>query len=92
MKRFIVLLIIISLVIPSIPAYAHDDDDHMGSVGIWMPVMVVGMVVGYLFFRHHHKQSKSDDALETLKRRYASGEITKEQYIEMKKDIKEDKK
>ena len=37
--------------------------------------------------RHFHEDRGSDTALDILKKRYARGEINKEKYEEMKKDI-----
>ncbi len=34
------------------------------------------------------KSGKKEDSLNTLKKRYASGEISKKQYEEMKKELK----
>ena len=36
---------------------------------------------------HRGEGKESDSALEILKKRYAKGEITKEEYEQMKKDI-----
>ena len=53
-------------------------------------LLIVGGVVYYYFFRQLPARDQSRDAssLEILDRRYASGEITKEQYEQMKADLK----
>lgn len=37
--------------------------------------------------RHHGREENRETPLDILRRRYASGEITKEQFEQMKKDI-----
>ncbi len=71
----------------------------MGGFG-WMAIMpVLGIVVlGLIIWAvvaavrgssepRSSDSSKADSALEVLKRRYARGEITKEEYQEKKKDL-----
>lgn len=57
--------------------------------GMWIiPGLIIILV--YLLVKNN-AQSKSDQGIETpldvLKKRYAKGEITKEQFEQMKKDI-----
>jgi len=67
-----------------------------GSYGFWgTPSLLsilffIGIII--LFFSLFRKSSdeetdEEDTALEILKKRYAKGEITKRQFVEMKKDI-----
>lgn len=70
--------------------------------GMWIfPIimLVVVLIVIYLIFgrggrplwydtdRHYSEGKESETALEILKKRYARGEITKEEFEQMKKDI-----
>ncbi len=43
----------------------------------------------FLIFKYHEDSGEEEDtAIEIIKERYARGEITKEQYLEMFKDLK----
>ncbi len=57
--------------------------------GMWFIPLLVILVI-YLLIKNN-SQTKSEQGSETpmeiLKKRYAKGEITKEQFEEMKKDI-----
>lgn len=57
------------------------------------PLLLVLIAAGivYYYFWHQPPRDRSRDtaSLEILDRRYASGEITKEQYEQMKGDLKE---
>ena len=91
-KKIFILLLCVSMLISFRGyAYAHDDDNHMGSAIVWIPVMAGVMYLAhYLFFRDEkHDNVESDRALEILKERYSRGEITREEYLRMKKDIEE---
>ncbi len=68
-----------------------------GSWGIFMGlfwILIIAGVVSLLvwFFRQGHPSETTptpggDRALETLRQRYASGEITKEQFDQMRRDL-----
>jgi putative membrane protein len=54
--------------------------------GMWLiPIIVIVLLV--FFLRNNTSQSKNETPLDILKKRYAKGEITKEQFDEMKKNI-----
>jgi putative membrane protein len=61
-------------------------------------LVVIGIVLGVIWIvrqnagssmnkSSYSQHTSQNDALDILKRRYASGEITKDQFEEMKKDI-----
>jgi putative membrane protein len=64
-----------------------------GLIGLVFWVLLTFLTIGLLarIFRHGSKmngeEGESGSALQILKRRYASGEITKKEFEEMKKDI-----
>ena len=66
--------------------------DHMGYGGLWMIIFWILVVIGILFLikfavDRSSSQSGGPSAIEILKRRYASGEISKEEYEEKKKEL-----
>ena len=74
---------------------------HWGGMWIFPLIMFVVMIIFmFLFFSrggcrppwwgpggHHGEGGEPDSALEILKKRYAKGEITKEEFEQMKNDI-----
>ena len=74
-----------------------------GMGGMWMfPMIMFVILIIFLFVligrwsdkpprwgsgRHHREGGESETALEILKKRYAKGEITKEEFEQMKKDV-----
>jgi len=74
---------------------------HWGGMWIFPTIMFVVMIIFlFLFFGRggcrpswwgpggqHREGGETDSALEILKKRYAKGEITKEEFEQMKKDI-----
>ncbi len=74
---------------------------HWTGMWIFPTVMFLVMIIFiFVFFgrggcrplwwgpREHHREGReTDSALEILKKRYAKGEITKEEFEQMKKDI-----
>ena len=57
----------------------------------WILIIAVILIVIRVIMKSSMKQTGDQDesALEILKRRYAKGEITKEEYEERKNDLKE---
>ena len=69
---------------------------HWG--GMWIfPLMFFAVIAFCVFMmsgrcrfnrpKHHEDAGKTEDALDILKKRYAKGEITKDEFEQMKKDI-----
>lgn len=57
-------------------------------LGMWfLPLILVILLFYFLSDNRRVRNGDRESAREILKRRYASGEITKEQFEEMKKDI-----
>jgi putative membrane protein len=68
------------------------------SYGPWAGMMYLGMIIFLLFaailvylflqrFPLHRGMTPSETPLDILKRRYARGEITREQFEQMRRDI-----
>ena len=54
----------------------------------WLWLLIVGIAVYMVFIAGKSCRNRGrDNALDVLKKRYAEGEITKEEFEEMKKDI-----
>ncbi len=53
------------------------------------PLIFLGVIAAivYLVFRERPPREREDSALDIIKRRYARGEITKEQFEQMKRDL-----
>jgi len=77
--------------------------EHFGWGGMWIfPVIcIIVMLFFFMMFRrggfkppwgpnsdiHHSGSTGSEAAIDILKKRYAKGEITKEEFDQMKKDL-----
>lgn len=53
----------------------------------WFLIIVLVIVVVRALFNTNQKESNNDTPLEILKRRYANGEIDKEEFEKRKKDL-----
>ena len=74
---------------------------HWGGMWIFPMLMFVVMIIFFFGFfgrggcrspwwgtkEHHREGGETDSALDILKKRYAKGEITKEEFEQVKKDI-----
>ena len=71
--------------------YGHMMNSWGGAIAMGLAVIIVVGVLVYLLIRSfgtNDFESKSHETpLDILKKRYARGEITKEQFDEMKKDL-----
>lgn len=57
------------------------------SLIFWILVIIaIVFLIKYLLYRGHREESE-EDALEVLKKRYAKGEISNEEYDKMKKEL-----
>lgn len=65
---------------------------HMMGMGVFfmfIPIIVLAILV-WLFLRNNKKyENRIPNALDILKKRYAKGEISKEGFTQMKKDLAE---
>ncbi|WP_331775531.1 SHOCT domain-containing protein [Sulfurospirillum sp. 1612] len=69
---------------------------YMGGMGYfpWMGLMffIVFAIVIFLFVSYlkkdNYRETKSNNALEILEERFAKGEISKEEFLDMKKTIR----
>lgn len=86
-----VLLLSTGCVYPGIGhmmGWGHMDYGYGGVIMFAIILLVlVGIAVYFVVNSKKLKQDYDEDALDILKKRYASGEITKEQYEDIKKDI-----
>jgi|GEM_PF-5730502 putative membrane protein len=71
-------LIIILGVLFFIPGFLH-----AGMMGFGLPIWIIVLAVVYFVL----KEKSDDSSLEELKKRYARGEITREEYIRKKEEI-----
>ena len=59
--------------------------------GMLLPLAFIGLLIvgAYLLLRPRVEPARSESAMSILDERYAKGEITREQYSEMKKNLQE---
>ena len=74
----------------------YNDGYHMGDSWGWGFMMMLGLTIAVVVVilivkatqQQDSSRNKSEDALETVKRRYANGEINKAEYDQLRKDLK----
>jgi putative membrane protein len=70
--------------------YSYGNHSVWGFPSFFTILFFIGIVILFFsLFRKSSSDEKTDEdtALEILKKRYAKGELTKRQFMEMKKDI-----
>lgn len=100
MKKAFLLFIIIMM--KPIPAFSGDSAAYMGSgmnsmhfwgagLIMWIPLIVLAVLLIYLVFQssksNGSNRTHQETPLDILKKRYARGDITKEQFEQIKKDL-----
>jgi putative membrane protein len=71
--------------------HMYDGHHYWGMHFFWWFFWLILIVWAYRASRKNsNQQSKEDGALEILKKRFAKGEITKDEYEEMKKTLGND--
>ncbi|MFH1283808.1 MAG: hypothetical protein ABII27_09130 [bacterium] len=61
MKKIIAALLICTIL--SLRIYADEDDHHMGSAYVWVPVMIVMMTGMYFIFHRHDKKASQEEEI-----------------------------
>ena len=93
MRYLFIPLALAIIVLSCVSPYGgHMMDWNYGLGGfIWLLIILVVLLgVVIYFIKNREKLKEYDEAsLEILKQRYAKGEITREQFEEMKKDLEE---
>lgn len=62
---------------------------HYGGGLMWLILVIVAAIAIYLIVQAQRAGSTRETPLEILKNRYAKGEITREEYDTMKRDLTE---
>jgi putative membrane protein len=70
--------------------HLHDGYHYWGMHFFWWFFWVIVILWAYRTSRKNSSQLKDDIPLEILKKRFAKGEITKDEYEEMKKTLNND--
>jgi len=97
--RKLVLFLIVILTRPAIALANNNNDWHMGSWGhmmggvyMWIVFLVILLVVVYFIVqatrpRSSNREAPEESPMSILKKRYAKGEISREEFERMKKDL-----
>ena len=102
MKSSLVVLVMLLLILLILAFISGVDHGHMwgweggmdfghGGGYMWIILLIIIGVVVYLIIQNTKSKTDSDQEtpLDILKKRFAKGEITKEQFEEMKKKLEE---
>ncbi len=98
MKNGLVLVLLVILLV--LLLFSVADQGHLWGCGmgfghgggyVWIILVILAGVVVYLIMQSKKSQADGDaeKPLDILKKRFARGEITEEQYEEMKKKLEE---
>ncbi len=94
MKRLILILLAILISVSCYYPGRHMTDwGHMyygyGGLLMWLILLVfIALVIFFIFSsKKYVKRDEGETALEILKKRYAKGEISKQEFEKMKKDL-----
>jgi len=68
-------------------AYDHMNMFHGTGMIFWLVLLVIIVLFTMNFFKKKEDLDKRDSALDILKTRYAKGEVSKEEFEQVKKDI-----
>jgi len=60
---------------------------HGGGMIVWFVLLIVIFIVSMSFFKKSNCSIPKSSALDILKSRYAKGEITKDEFQQIKQDI-----
>ena len=90
MKKAFLLFIIIMM--KPMPAFSGDSAVYMGAgLIMWIPLVVLAILLIYLVFQssksNGSNRTHQETPLDILKKRYARGDITREQFEQIKKDL-----
>ena len=72
--------------------YQHMMNSRYGGIIMWIPLVVVIVLIIYFVTqtsKGNGEKKSQETPLDILKKRYAKGEITREEYERMKHDIKD---
>ncbi len=67
--------------------YGHMNMFHGMGMLFWFVMFIIIVMIVLSFFKKSDYVIKKDSALDILKNRYAKGEVTKEEFEEIKKGI-----
>jgi putative membrane protein len=70
----------------------HHGDGHFFGMHFlwWLGGLFVLIVIFWFFYKTSFREPQKDDALQILKKRFANGKISKEEYEESKKILEAD--